>query len=101
MATKNTTEWNRQDRDLLIEVKTKLDNVVLEIASMRDNTLSRLAIVEQGKLDRTEANRLQSESMAVHNDHEIRIRFIERWVWGAIALMAAAEVVINFWSNIH
>ena len=29
-------------------------------------------------------------------DHEIRIRAIEKWMWGAIAVISVAEAVIGF-----
>ncbi len=107
MVSKNTTEWNRQDRDLLIKLETKLDGVVADIKDMRDSTLSRLSKVEAEKLDRTEANRLQSEALEVHTDHEERLRVIEEnqttfraqvKTYGASAVIALGiiEFLLNF-----
>lgn len=93
---KNTTEWNRQDRDLLIKLETKLDGVVADIKDMKDSTLSRLAMVEAGKLDRTEANRLQAEAMEIHGDHETRLRFVERYMWLALGGLAVIEFALNY-----
>ena len=34
-------------------------------------------------------------------DHEARIRAIERWVWGAVGVLAVAEVVIGWYVVNH
>lgn len=43
---------NQNDHDLLIRVDTNLQNLTLEVKSLRDNTLSRIASVEAIKLDK-------------------------------------------------
>lgn len=75
------TEWNRNDRDLLVELRTEMKGVRNDIKNISDGNNSRLLLLEQGKLDRTEANRLQSEGLSVHVDHEARIRRLEAWRW--------------------
>jgi hypothetical protein len=35
------------------------------------------------------------------DDHETRIRFIERWMWGAIGVIAVSQVVVGFYILIH
>lgn len=65
------TMWGREDRDLLIELKTKMEIVVDSISKLE----SSLSIRE--------------------TDHETRIRSLERWRWiafgGASVLATAAS----------
>lgn len=63
---------NRADRDLLIELKTKMDGLVSSIKEMGDSLAIRVS------------------------DHEIRLRFIERYVWLALGALAVITLAINF-----
>lgn len=88
-----TTEWNRNDRDLLVELRTEMRGVRNDMKSISDGNNSRLLLLEQGKLDRTEANRLQSEALSVHTDQESRLRRVEAWRWitlGGSSVIASA-----------
>lgn len=70
--------WSREDRDLLIVLKTKMDGLEATMNSMGNTVLSRVAVVENTKLDRTEAIRLQAEQLNVNVDIEKRMRSTER-----------------------
>jgi len=35
------------------------------------------------------------------DDHEIRIRAIEKWMWGAVGVIAVAEVVIGLYTYMN
>lgn len=94
--TTQRTKSGREDRDLLIELRTKMEGVERAIGDLSQNMATRLSKVESEKLDRTEANRLQSEAMSVHADHETRIRFIERYMWGALAIVSALMFALNY-----
>ena len=56
----------------------------------------RVENLESGKLGREEASRLQAEATTLHNDHENRLRFIERYMWLAIGGLAVIEFGLNF-----
>jgi len=77
------------DHDLLIEVKTKLDAVIESLRELKDGTAQRLINLENNKLDREEAGKL-------HRDYERRLRFLERYMWGAIAILGAIQFVAQF-----
>lgn len=89
-----TTTWNREDRDLLVELRTEMKGVRGDIQDLSDGNNVRLTLLEQGKLDRTEANRLQSESLDVHTKLDTRITTLEEsdrktskyfWLIGTLA----------------
>jgi oligoendopeptidase F len=83
---------NQEERDLLIELKTQMEGVRVDIKELKDNTQARLAVVESGKADRAEIARLQLEADKVHQDQETRIRASEKLLtkivtWGAAAML--------------
>lgn len=64
-------EEARSDHDLLIKLETKLDAVINSLNELKDGTAEKI------------------------KDHEKRIRFLERYVSGAIAVAVVAEVVVR------
>lgn len=68
-----TPDQRNIDHDLLIELKTKLDGVLDALKELKDGTAARI------------------------EDHEKRIRFIERYVSGAIAVGVVAEIAARIY----
>lgn len=79
----------RNDHDILIRVETNLSNLTDEVRLMRDGSAKRLSDVETGKLDKAAFDDFQKTVMA---DHEKRLRRIERYYFGALAIVG----FINF-----
>jgi hypothetical protein len=79
------------DHDLLIEINTKLERAIKDIAEIKDTTADRVNALEQEKLDKAEAARLKEEADTVHQDHEIRLRAIEKKIWTAAGATAIAS----------
>lgn len=90
------SQWSRDNRDLLIELKTQVAALRSDVRELRDNTTARLTVVEAGKLDRSEASRVQAEQSMVNVDHETRLRFIEKYMWLAIGALTVAQLAINY-----
>lgn len=70
-----------RDHDLLIRLDQKVDSMTNAIQRIEDNTVKRLLTLENDHVTRKE-----------YDDHETRMRFIEKYVWGVIAILA----LINF-----
>ena len=74
------------DHDLLLtfkaEVSTKLDRAIADIADLKNSTTKRVDALENEKADKTTTN-----------DHERRLRFIERYVWGAIGIVGLLNLI--------
>lgn len=91
----------REDRDLLIELRTEVRGIREDVKDIKLDTASRLTKVEQEKLDRTEFNRIHAEIMTENADHETRLRDIEkqRWIVGgaATAISMAASFAISIY----
>lgn len=109
MATRATPQrnWRSEDHDLLVRLDTRMEDMQKAMQELRDSTAVRLTNVENNKIDRTEVNRLQSESLAVHTDHEARISAIEvktasfqskvtTWGLAGIAALGIVEFVLNY-----
>lgn len=95
------------DHDLLMILHTKMDRALSDIKELSENFAGRLAVVEQNKLERSEAERMvaaaKAEAEKEHatikekqEDHEKRVRRLERYVWLAIGALAILEVLLGF-----
>ena len=98
---------NLNDHDLLIELRTEMRGLRIDLKALADGISSRVTSLEQNKLDKVEADRetlrilnlTELKSRAIFEakteedkDHEIRIRIIENNVtkimtWGSVGLI--------------
>jgi hypothetical protein len=69
--------WNREDRDLLVELRTTLAAVQRDIKEIKDGTSQKLAFLETDKLSRAEAVRLSTENFSKHGEFDERIGELE------------------------
>lgn len=65
--------FNREERDLLIQLNERMTTFGMDLREMKDGLNERMKSLEQTKLDRTEANRLQSESLDFHVEIKKRV----------------------------
>lgn len=81
MATPRSAVYNRDDRDLLVELRTEMKAVRDDIQSLKDGVALRLSNLEQNAVSKIQ-----------FDDHETRIRKIERYQllqMGAVGIVAA------------
>lgn len=102
MENAKTADWNRDDRDLLVELRTEMKGVRADIKNLSDGNNARLTLLEQGKLDRTEANRMQSESLDFHTKLETRVNSHEKAIGqledNAIIRQTEIKTLVKVWS---
>lgn len=67
-----------------------------DIKEIKDGTATRLAALEEHKLDKQEADRLYQEHLKKHDDFETRLRFIEKYMWAAIGILGVVQIAIQF-----
>ena len=67
---------SQSDHDLLIELRTEMRGIKDEIRKLNDGNTERI------------------------EDHENRIRSIEKWVWLAIGGLAVIQVVVSIYFNV-
>ena len=93
MSRVNPTSWSREDRDLLVELRTRLISVETGVQEMKTGVTSRLLNLEGNTVMKIE-----------FKDHEDRIRHLEKYRWlvaGAITIIAViAPYVIGALFNV-
>lgn len=67
--------YSTNDHDLLIELRTEIIGMRTDIKAMKDDSKETIA------------------------DHEVRLRFIERYMWLAIGALGLVEFGLQIWSN--
>ncbi len=68
-----TATWNREDRDLLVELRTTLGAVQNDITEIKNGTAAKLQFLETDKLSRSEAVRLNTENLSKHQEFDDRL----------------------------
>lgn len=86
--TNNQQQMNQNDRDLLIELRTQMGAVRDDIKDLKDNFSVRVSNLEQNAVSKIETT-----------DHENRLRFIERYMWTAIGVLAAVEFYFKYFGH--
>ena len=71
-----------RDHDLLIRLDQKVDSMTNAIQRIEDNTVNRLLTLENDHVTRKE-----------YDDHETRMRFVEKYVWGAVAIIGLINLI--------
>lgn len=88
MTAPSTTEEYGALRDMMIEVKTRLDVLIAQTATQHSDHESRIRTLEQ-RIDPSGAS----------TDHETRIRKLERTVWLAAGAASAVGGALGAWMS--
>lgn len=84
------------DHDTIIEIKTKLDRLIMDVADIKTNTTQRVELLETS----VGAVAAQSEANGkLSVDHETRLRRLEVWGFGAIGAIAVLELIIKYFNK--
>jgi hypothetical protein len=112
---------NNNDHDLLIELSTKMDRTIGDIKDLAKSVLDNTVKLQECKLDKEvysqwltgfykDYNRdseeiknsivqsidgLKDYTKSILEDHEQRIRRIEKWMWVAIGGLALLQIIIG------
>ena len=73
---------NMDDHDLLIELRTEMRGVREDIQNLTNGTTTRLSSLENDHVSRKE-----------RDDLENRMRFVEKYVWGAIGIIGLINLI--------
>jgi hypothetical protein len=82
------------DHDLLIEMRTELKGMREELKSFSNDTKERLIRVEERKMEKQDFADFFAEYKSERADKERRLRFLERWIWAGIGIVACVEFAI-------
>lgn len=83
------------DHDLLIVIKTQLDQVKTDIKEIKDNTAVRIAALENEKVEKEIFDRHAKENHASIQDHEKRIKRLERYGAFAAGILVILQIIFN------
>jgi len=87
---------NREERDLLVEVRVKLEALHQDVKELKDNTTRRVDALEIEKISKEETYRMKKAADEIRLDHENRIRRLERWCTLAIGGLVVLELALKF-----
>lgn len=91
---------NMNDHDLLVTLHTQMELVLIDIKEVKDNTVGRISILESNKMEKADADKAITEALKnasnIHSDFESRLRFIERYMWSALAIVSLAMFLLNY-----
>lgn len=91
-----TMDKAANDHDLLIELRAWLKIILQDVKELKTTMTAQITAIDTNKLDKEEANQMHEQSNKLHEDHEKRIRAIERWVWLAIGGLAVLQIVMSY-----
>src|SRR5882672_2111193 len=87
-----------QDHDLLIRIDEKVERAISDIQELKNNFATRVSVLENEKVG---VPQFQELELIVKDDHEKRLRKLERWAWIAIGALAIVEFAIAIYANFH
>ena len=99
----NINQFNRNDRDLLVKLDVKVDQVIQDVKdvkqdvkNVKDDIASRVAHLETEKFDATKAYEWKSLQDENHSDYELRLRRLELWGSMAIGALFVMELLLKY-----
>lgn len=94
--------WNRDDRDLLVELKTEMVALRDDVRDLKDGVKSDIEFLKNDKISRAEAVRINTDQQTINQDMEARQRKTETSItqiktWGSAGVLALGiiEFLIN------
>lgn len=68
----------------------------MDLATYQNDHDLLVSLSTEMRLLREDIKEMKSGNSLTLQDHEARLRFLERWTWGAIAVLTVGEVAIKF-----
>lgn len=87
------------DHDLLIALKTTVDIIHGDLKANHIQNSERIAKLEITKADDSKLELLLAQSLKQRDDHERRIRSLERWGWAAIGSLYIINILIAIFGH--
>lgn len=76
---------NPNDHDILIELRTQVRDIRTDLREVKDGLSTKVALLEEKKVDKSEFSTFSHEYNSDHKDHESRLRTLETVVLQADA----------------
>jgi hypothetical protein len=103
MIPSHPATWNREDRDLLVELRTEMTAVRDDIRGLKDNLSNKVSFMEMTKLDKREAEKMILELRVEIESLKKQVGALQRWQIILSTLAGAAGAIatgaINLFSG--
>lgn len=106
-----TSQKNFNDHDLLLVLHRDVQHIMEsmkdlkenDIKEIKENSAARLQKLEDNCITKAEVDQilrsLATDADKLHEDHETRLRFIERYMWLAIGVVGVLQFLVTLLSN--
>lgn len=88
------TKMDRASQDLK-EVSASVETVRHDVSILSDSMETKIQAAISGKADTMRVNELKLESDKLHDDHESRLRRLEKYVWSALGALAIVQALMG------
>lgn len=108
-STRTTDRRINPDHDLLVRIDEKLINLIAAVASNAEKTDAKIDKLVMDKADKAELSAIRTlleeklpresfkSTQTTMNDHEVRLRHVERLAFRLGGALALAQIAFNFW----
>lgn len=98
---------SQSDHDLLLIVNTQLSSLITDVKHIRDNTVSKIELMEKTKIDEAKVlamkvehdkvhAKLEADTALVHADIEKRMRRNERLLYTGMGGLAVLQFIVLY-----
>lgn len=94
-------QLNQSDHDLLIELRTEMRGMRVDVTSAADDTKERLILLGANKLEKDTFTTYLQGDLTFKTDHERRVRRLELWGAMAIGGLYVIEILIGWYLLVH
>lgn len=77
----------------IARLETKVDFLINKVEEMDKGLVGRIERVEVLKLQASDFVSYKGEQATNHQDYETRLRFIERYLWAALGILALIQFI--------
>ena len=91
----NPDQLTTTDHDLLVELRVEMKGLRTDVKALTDDTKERLTRLEESKIDKDTFIDHTKDTDKKHQDYETRLRFLERYAWGAIAIIGLVNIALG------
>lgn len=87
--------WNREDRDLLVELKTEMVALREDVKDLKDGVKMDIEFLKADKISRAEAVRINTDQQVINQDVETRMRTSEKKLTQIITWGSAGVLILG------
>lgn len=87
------------DHDILIELRSEMRGLRGDLKTLNTTTASQIGGLQASKLDKDEFAQFRIADEKIKDDHEKRIRRLERWVLLGLGALGVVEFLVQIYTT--